>query len=181
MTDTAGTQEPEATAADAARPRLFHLERDVDATGVSGTGRVADGVVWPDGTATMHWRGEQPSTVHWTELAHAKAVHGHGGQTRIVFDDSADKDDDDDIEVASIYLQCAKRFGWTPKQSDEAMARLGGEHGLADFLRAPEPQAPIMVGVGMPAAILLDAFGEWLHQAFGATAYLVGSAFRGKS
>lgn len=40
---------------------------------------------------------------------------------------------------------------------------------------------PILVGVGMPAAILLDAFGQWLYEAFDARAYLVGSAFRGKT
>jgi hypothetical protein len=184
----------EGTTAEAPGPRLFHLERDVDVSGVSGIGRVADGIVWPDGSASVRWRGEQPSTVTWDQLAHAEAVHGHGGQTRIVFDDdpeSADQQTDASIEtsdsdadagrVLSVYVQCAKRFAWTTKQTDEAMQQLGGERLLLEFLSTPEPPAPIQVGVGMPAAILLDAFGEWLHQAFGATAYLVGSALRGKS
>lgn len=30
-------------------PRLFELQRDVDVTGYSGVGVVADGVIWPDG------------------------------------------------------------------------------------------------------------------------------------
>ncbi|WP_260606815.1 hypothetical protein [Streptomyces sp. WAC08241] len=68
-------------------PRRFHLQRTVDITGVSGTGRVADGVLWPDGTASVRWRGERPSTVHWDDIAHAEAVHGHGGATEIVWDD----------------------------------------------------------------------------------------------
>jgi hypothetical protein len=84
-------------------------------------------------------------------------------------------------DLPSLYLQCAKRFSWTPAQTDKAMARFGGEAALLALLAAPDPAPPIKVGVGMPAAILLDAFGEWLHQAFDATAYLVGSAFRGKS
>lgn len=80
MTDTATTQT-------AAVPRLFHLQRDLDVTGVSGGGRVADGVLWPDGTVTVRWRGDKPSTAMWGSLADAQAVHGHGGATRVVFDD----------------------------------------------------------------------------------------------
>ncbi|MFJ1581545.1 hypothetical protein [Streptomyces sp. NPDC088182] len=65
-------------------PRLFTLERDRDVTGTSGTGTVADGVVWPDGTVSIRWRGVHPSVVFWESLEHAVAVHGHGGATRIV-------------------------------------------------------------------------------------------------
>lgn len=68
-------------------PRLFHLQRDTDITGASGTGRVADGVLWPDGTVTIRWRGDRASTVNWTRFEDAEAVHGHGGATEIVFDD----------------------------------------------------------------------------------------------
>lgn len=70
------------------KPHLFHLQRDTDITGVSGTGRVADGVIWPDGTATLRWKGDRASTVHWDHIGDAKAVHGHGGATRIVLDDN---------------------------------------------------------------------------------------------
>jgi hypothetical protein len=68
-------------------PRLFHLQRDRDISGVSGIGRVADGVLWPDGPVTIRWRGARPSTVHWDALADAEAVHGHGGATRIIWAD----------------------------------------------------------------------------------------------
>ncbi|MFF6903533.1 hypothetical protein [Streptomyces hydrogenans] len=68
-------------------PRLFHLQRHHDISGVSGCGRVADGVLWPDGTATIRWRGDRPSTVHWDTLDDAQAIHGHAGATTIVFDD----------------------------------------------------------------------------------------------
>ncbi|MFF6829612.1 hypothetical protein [Streptomyces longwoodensis] len=69
------------------QPRRFHLQRATDITGVSGTGRVADGVLWPDGTASLRWRGDRPSTVTWDRLADAEHVHGHGGHTVIVWDD----------------------------------------------------------------------------------------------
>ncbi|MFB6805427.1 hypothetical protein [Streptomyces sp. NPDC056387] len=67
--------------------RRFHLLRHADISGVSGTGIVADGVLWPDGTASLRWRGERPSTVHWDRIADAEAVHGHGGATEIVWTD----------------------------------------------------------------------------------------------
>ncbi|MEU1373014.1 hypothetical protein ABZ442_05030 [Streptomyces triculaminicus] len=69
--------------------RTFVLQRDVDHSGVSGTGVVADGCLWPDGTATIRWRGPRPSTVHWQRLDDAIAVHGHGGATRIIWTDEA--------------------------------------------------------------------------------------------
>ncbi|MFF3094190.1 hypothetical protein [Streptomyces cyaneofuscatus] len=71
------------------RPRRFHLQRNVDVTGASGTGRVADGVLWPDGTAALRWRGERASTVNWDRIEDAEAIHGHGGHTVIVWDDPA--------------------------------------------------------------------------------------------
>lgn len=76
------------------QPRRFHLQRNHDVTGVSGTGRVANGVLWPDGTVSIRWIGPRPSTVHWDDLAHAQHVHGHGGHTRIVWDDPEPTVDD---------------------------------------------------------------------------------------
>lgn len=43
-----------------------------------------------------------------------------------------------------------------------------------------EERKPILVGTGMPASILLDAFGQWVYDAFGETAYHVGSSMYGK-
>ncbi|MFF8768509.1 hypothetical protein ACF07Q_28675 [Nocardiopsis dassonvillei] len=64
-------------------PRRFRLIRDRDVTGASGTGHVADGVHWPDGTATVRWRSDRASTVHWDSIDDAEAIHGHGGATRV--------------------------------------------------------------------------------------------------
>lgn len=73
-------------------PRLFTLERDTDVSGVSGTGTVADGVAWPDGTVSIRWRGPRPSIVFWESLEHAEFVHGHQGATRFVWSDSTPKE-----------------------------------------------------------------------------------------
>ncbi|WP_172384809.1 hypothetical protein [Streptomyces sp. MNP-20] len=68
-------------------PRLFTLERDLDVTGISGNGTVADGVLWPDRSASIRWRGNHPSVVFWQRFEDAVAVHGHGGATRFVWAD----------------------------------------------------------------------------------------------
>jgi hypothetical protein len=67
--------------------RLFVLDRDTDVSGISGTGVVADGVVWPNEMVTLCWRGENPSVVVWQSLDAAMAIHGHDGATRCVFVD----------------------------------------------------------------------------------------------
>lgn len=69
--------------------RRFHLVRTVDVTGVSGTGVVAEGVEFDDGTTVVHWRGEHASTVVWASIASAEHVHGHGGLTRVEWVDPA--------------------------------------------------------------------------------------------
>lgn len=63
--------------------RRFLLVRDHDISGVSGTGVVAEGVCFSDGTAAVRWRGEKQSTVVWNSIDDAIAIHGHGGATRI--------------------------------------------------------------------------------------------------
>lgn len=75
------------------RPRLFRLERDADHSGASGAGHVADGVIWADGTVTLRWFGAHASTVNWDSIDHAVAVHGHGGDTRFVYDTDGGDDD----------------------------------------------------------------------------------------
>lgn len=69
--------------------RLFWLARDVDVTGVSGVGVVADGAVWPDGTVSVRWRGDGPSIVFWDSMSDVERRHCHGGATRIVWVDEA--------------------------------------------------------------------------------------------
>lgn len=64
----------------------FVLRRHQDVTGVSGTGIVADGVLFPaasKGRAVVRWRGERGSTVIWDHLGHVKEIHGHDGATVI--------------------------------------------------------------------------------------------------
>ena len=68
-------------------PRPFVLRRGEDVSGVSGTGDVAEGVVFGDGTVALRWRSETASTVLWSSLVDALTVHGHDGRTTVVFAD----------------------------------------------------------------------------------------------
>lgn len=79
--------------------RRFYLQRDVDVSGVSGTGIVAEGVVfvtseepllrgqWPEGKVVIHWFGEHQSIVIWDSIEAAVAIHGHVGSTQFVWID----------------------------------------------------------------------------------------------
>lgn len=60
----------------------FLLVRDVDHSGISGTGEVAEGVQFSDGTVALRWRGEHASTVLWRNIEDALAIHGRDGSTR---------------------------------------------------------------------------------------------------
>lgn len=69
-------------------PKCFYLQRDMDVTGASGTGRVADGVLWTDDAVSIRWYGEHKSFVNWDTLDDALAVHLHEGLTRVVWLDN---------------------------------------------------------------------------------------------
>ncbi len=65
----------------------FWLERTEDETGVSGTGTVAEGVVFWDGTVVMRWRTGTASTAIYSSIEDVVTIHGHGGKTQVVMID----------------------------------------------------------------------------------------------
>lgn len=65
--------------------RLFHIDRTYDVTGVSGTGVVAEGVEFTDGTVVLRWLGSTPSTVIHESLKAVERIHCHEGKSRLVF------------------------------------------------------------------------------------------------
>ena len=69
--------------------RRFELVREKDISGVSGTGVVAQGVVFWDGAAAMRWfepAGHQ-STSFYADIEDVIAIHGHSGATSVRFID----------------------------------------------------------------------------------------------
>jgi hypothetical protein len=69
--------------------RRFKLVRHVDVSGVSGTGVVAEGVEWSDGSVALHWRGRWPTTTVYESggVDAVLAIHGHAGATQLTWDD----------------------------------------------------------------------------------------------
>lgn len=65
----------------------FVLLRTDDVSGVSGTGIVANGILWPDGHAAIHWTGHPypTTTPHPAGMESVLAIHGHGGATRVIW------------------------------------------------------------------------------------------------
>jgi hypothetical protein len=68
--------------------RLFDLVREQDVTGISGTGVVAEGVEFSDGTVVMRWLpvdGVLPTTVVHAGVDNVLALHGHNGMSKVVW------------------------------------------------------------------------------------------------
>ena len=62
----------------------FYLQREVDASGVSGTGIVAVGVIMPSGTCILEWCTFHSSIAHYKNIADVEAIHGHEGATKVI-------------------------------------------------------------------------------------------------
>jgi hypothetical protein len=69
--------------------KTFEMIRDVDHSGISGTGKVAEGVVFSDETCCMRWLTNYSSTAFYLSLDDLIAIHGHNGDTRLVFHNGA--------------------------------------------------------------------------------------------
>lgn len=68
--------------------RRFELHRHQDATGVSGTGVVAEGVVFSTGWVALTWLTAVNSLVFYPSITNVEHIHGHGGMTVIVWLDA---------------------------------------------------------------------------------------------
>jgi hypothetical protein len=62
----------------------FVLNRIEDETGISGTGVVAEGVIFTDGTVAVRWLTETASMGVYQSIEDVETIHGHGGKTEIV-------------------------------------------------------------------------------------------------
>ncbi len=62
---------------------MFKLVRHEDVSGISGTGLVAYGCEYPDGTCTLRWcvGGKAGSTAVYATLEDLMSIHLHGDKT----------------------------------------------------------------------------------------------------
>jgi hypothetical protein len=61
----------------------FYLRREVDDSGVSGTGIVAHGVILKSGQCILEWITTHVSFGVYPSLKELHDIHSHGGHTKI--------------------------------------------------------------------------------------------------
>ena len=66
--------------------KMFYLNRTEDESGVSGTGRVAQGFIFDNGKVCVTWLSEHPSVTVYDNIGEVRAIHGHQGKTEIVME-----------------------------------------------------------------------------------------------
>ena len=64
--------------------KLFELRREEDESGVSGTGTVAQGVIFDNGKCALTWLTKYTSIAVYESIELVIAIHGHNGKTKVV-------------------------------------------------------------------------------------------------
>lgn len=126
--------DPPALREDLGEPRLFTMIRNGDESGVSGTGRVMDGVVWPDGTVATRWRTVTASDGgfdSWTTFHRIHVCAHPDNATELPFADGAE---------APECVACRARAAVSTVRGDEA-----------DEAANPTPYPPGVATIILPA------------------------------
>ena len=67
------------------RMKTFTLYRMRDISGTSGTGTVAEGVQFSDGTCVIRWLTLKASTAVYNSIEDIESIHGHNGATVVLW------------------------------------------------------------------------------------------------
>lgn len=65
--------------------KTFYLQRNVDVSGVSGTGIIAYGVILPSGKVVMEWVTTYGSIAIYETIHEVQVLHAHKGSTLIIY------------------------------------------------------------------------------------------------
>ena len=68
--------------------KRFCLERTEDKSGVSGVGKVAEGVEFSNRQCVICWLSDTSSTGIYKSIEDIEHIHGHGDKTKVVWIDS---------------------------------------------------------------------------------------------
>ena len=66
--------------------KIFYLNRTEDESGISGTGRVAQGFIFDNGKVAVSWLSNHPSVTIYDNIGEVHAIHGHGGKTEVMME-----------------------------------------------------------------------------------------------
>ena len=67
--------------------RRFYLLRDEDVSGVSGIGKVAEGMEFENGMCALSFASAYQHCNIYGNIRAVQEVHGHGGKTHLVYVD----------------------------------------------------------------------------------------------
>lgn len=64
--------------------KTFYLVRSEDVHGNSGTGIVAEGIIFDNGMVAMTWLSDIPTVTNFRRIQDVAKLHGHEGRTIVV-------------------------------------------------------------------------------------------------
>ena len=68
--------------------KRYYLQRNQDASGISGTGAVAEGCQFDTGWCALVWLSDKPTMSWYPDIETVEKIHGHSGMTKIVWVDT---------------------------------------------------------------------------------------------
>ncbi len=69
------------------KAKRFYLDRTGDVSGVSGIGKVAEGIEFANGIVALSFSSQFPHANIYTNMRVVEEVHGHKGMTKVVYVD----------------------------------------------------------------------------------------------
>jgi len=93
--------------------KTFYLLRHRDVHGNSGTGVVAEGIIFDSGMCAMTWLTEYKTVTVFDKITTVKKLHGHGTLTEVIIEDKSKKFDFCKQEARTIKTQENKNAGNT--------------------------------------------------------------------
>lgn len=82
--------------------RRFILVRKEDVHGKSGTGNVAEGCEFEDGSVALKWTSQYWSGTWFRSIHELKHLHGHEGKTKVAWVDPPTVDDVEEIAKSCV-------------------------------------------------------------------------------
>lgn len=126
--------------------RTFELHRFKDESGVSGTGQVAEGIEFGDGTCALRWKTEYKSTALYENAETLEKIHGHNGKTELVWtSETFTRAGQDALQDACENAPFGS-VGGTSKRNDMLCPSYVPPEHHAEYLRGYRHAARLMYG-----------------------------------
>lgn len=94
--------------------KRFYLQRNTDASGVSGVGSVAEGCQFDTGWCALVWLTGKAAMSYYPDIETLENIHGHQGMTKIVYIDD---------ESSNVIISREQEGG--PKANRSAITKNG--------------------------------------------------------